>query len=244
MGTVSSCAPARTDCVAPAGVEDLERHEEPERAGRRAHETRAVAGDGVDRHARQIGEVREERAERHVLTEGHPVHLLEHADDVAAGSPGDDLVAERGGRRRLGHPGEERGVELAGQPLQQRRLRRARQRPVERDDVLGPHDQLRGRVGRCVTRRVAASWAANTDAGGTSCLLRPRCPPPWTSATRSVRTGAPPSGATVPTTASDDDARRNAAAPMTRRARDGGGGVPAGPRPAWRGRPRRPRRRR
>ena len=58
------------------------------------------------------------------------------------------------------------------------------------------------RVGRGHARTSPPPGRRRPMVGGTSCLLRPRCPPPWTSATRSVRTGAPPSGATVPTTAS------------------------------------------
>ena len=46
----------------------------------------------------------------------------------ARGSPGDDLVAEGGRRRRLGHPDDERRAELRGQPAEQGRLGRAGQR--------------------------------------------------------------------------------------------------------------------
>ena len=164
MGTASSCGAGAHRLVAAPGVEHLEGDQQPERAGGCAHETGAVTGDGVDRHPRQVGEVREEGAERHVLAEGHPVDLLEHADDVAVGPPGHDLVAEGGGGRGLGDADEEGRVEPPGQPAQERRLRGARQRAVERHHVFGPQDEP-GEGRAVATADVAASWAAKTVRG-------------------------------------------------------------------------------
>ena len=139
--------------VATPRVEDLEGHHETERAGRRAHQAGAVSRDRIGGHARQVGKVREERAIGHVLAEGHPVHLLEDADDPSGGSPRHHHVAERRRGRWLCHSDDERGVELLGQVAQQGRLGRARQRPVEGDHVLGPEDEPRAAGGPTSRRR-------------------------------------------------------------------------------------------
>ncbi len=77
------------------------------------------------------------------------------------------------------------------------------------------HTTRRGEGCALATANVAATCAAKTEVGETCCLSRPRCPPPWTRATRSVRRGAPPSGATVPVTTSATIPMVMTAAPMT-----------------------------
>ena len=106
-----------------------------------------MPGDRIERDAGEVGEVGEERAVGHVLAEGHPVHLLEHPDDAAVGAPGHDLVAEGRRAHRCRHPDEQRRVQPPGQPGEQHRLGRAGQRSGQGDHVLGPHHQLRSRVG-------------------------------------------------------------------------------------------------
>ena len=97
------------------------------------------------------------------------MHLLEHAHDPATRPPGDDLVAERGARGRLRDPHDERGAQLPGEPAQQRRLRRARERPVERHHVLRPEHQLRRRAeGRDAEAR---RELRRVDRGGRDLLL-------------------------------------------------------------------------
>ena len=136
--------------VAAVRVEDLEADQEPERPGRCAHEPAPVPGDGIERDAGEVGEVGEEGAVGHVLAEGHPVHLLEHADDAAVGAPGHDLVAEGRGAHRRRHPDEQRRVQPAGQAGQERRLGRAGQwsvagRPRPRATARGRGPGGRGR---------------------------------------------------------------------------------------------------
>ena len=227
--------------VAAAGVEDLEGDQEPEGPGRRAQQAGAVAGDGVDGDAREVGEVREEGAERHVLAEGHPVHLLEHADDVAARPPGHDLVAEV-----VADAGSVTPTTSVVRSCRARRPRRAAWgEPASgrsRATTSSGHSTSAGRGGRG-HGEVAASCASKTEAGGTCSLLTPRCPPPWTSATRSVRTGAPPSGATVPATARATIPPAIGGCADGRRPADAVPGPEGGAR-AWRARPRPPTRRR
>ena len=73
---------------------------------------------------------------------------------------------------------------LPGQPAQERRLGRPGQRAVERHDVLGPQHEVRDGMG--VGHGEASPRAARRGRklGETCSLLRPRCPPPCTRATR------------------------------------------------------------
>ena len=173
-----------------------------------------MPGDGVDRHAGEIGQVREEGAVGHVLAERHPVHLLEGAHDVAPGAPGHDLVAEGGGRRGLGDADDERRAERGGQPTEQRGLRGAGQRAVEGHDVLGPQHEAGGGVGRGDPRR--RRQLGLVDRRRRDLLLaQPALPPPWTRATRTVPTGEPPSGAAVPATTNATIPAATTTAPTT-----------------------------
>ena len=68
-GAASATSPRR-------GVEDLVGHERPERSHRGVQHAVAMARDGVERDAREVGEVLEEPPVGDVLAEGHTVDLL------------------------------------------------------------------------------------------------------------------------------------------------------------------------
>ena len=69
-------------------------------------------------------------------------------------------------------------MQLAGQPLQQRGLRRARQRSVQGHDVLGPQRRAGARGGPWSRRNVAASCAAEHRGGRHLLLAQSTLPAP------------------------------------------------------------------
>ena len=159
-----------------------------------------MPGDGVDRHAREVGEVREEGAVAARTRRRAPGGPSRTRPRCARPAPGHHLVAEGGGRRRFGDAGHEGGVRAGGPGGPG--ARPGASPPAGRSSATtsSGHSTTRRGAGRAHAGR-RGHLRREDQAGGTSCLLTPRCPPPWTSATRSVRTGAPPSGATVPATA-------------------------------------------
>ena len=235
VGSTRSCAPARVVIQPRSRVEDLVGHERPEGAGRGVQDAVAVPGDGVERDAREVGEVLEEPPVRDVLAEGHAVDLLEARHQRARRGEGHDLVAEALGRHRLGDP-HQRAWRAAASPARPVASRsgsrrcgcRETPRPRATPPTTGPGPRRARR-----SRSVAANCAAVTVAGSTSDLRRPRTPPPWTDATRRVRTAGPPSGATAPHDAdAGDDHRHHGRAASARRARRRRPGGAARPTPA------------
>ena len=139
-----SCPPA-LDARAPAvGEEHLVGNEHSETARRRPHQPTPRSHDGVPGNRLEIREVGKERPPRDVLPERDPVDLLEDGDEGAGWGVRDDLVSEAGRADRLGDARDEGRVEPPGDAGELRRLRRAPERLVERDDVLGPEHEVDG----------------------------------------------------------------------------------------------------
>ena len=176
---------ARTPSRARAAEEHLPRdhHAQPGAVGHVEHR-RARAGDGVvghlvDRRAERL----EQAAQRHVLAERHPPHLVVAADDrrpygvtttwalMNAPRPSGDVLGDADGDRHTepARLGRDRGVLGAGLEV------------VDVDDVLRPDDEVEVGVG-LDRAAVASRWRSVTSRLGTSRALVPCSPPPCTAA--------------------------------------------------------------
>ena len=142
------------------------------------------AGDGVEGHGREVGQVGEEAPVGHVLAEGDPVDLLVAGHQRCRPGP----KATTSLRKAV--------ADTVSVTPTTRVVRRVRARPastassgepasgVARETTSSGHSTScgRGAVVACSTSAVAAIWAASTTAGSIWDLRNPRAPPPCTAA--------------------------------------------------------------
>ena len=179
---------------AAAAVEHLEGDEDADRSGRGFHEPVAVAGHGVERHGGQAGQV-EEAAERDVLAEGDPVHLLEGRHDPPVGPQATislrNSVVETGSVT----PAAPGGVQPPGEGGQGGAPGGTAEGPGRAMTSSGQTTSEGGRSGPSPPE--AASWAPNTTGGAPRAWRGAAPPAALHGGDREERRAGPPSGAKV-----------------------------------------------
>ncbi len=135
-----------------------------EARGPLAHECIPV-GEGVARQGL------EERAERHVLAEGHPVHLVVAVEDPAVVADEHGGVAEGVGSGALDRPDDEGRIEPPGDLAHLGGPRVVDEVAFRVDDVLRPHDEVDGRIDVVAARHVALEDLDHARVGLARALL-------------------------------------------------------------------------